>query len=80
MKSNSNCFNCKITQNDSVLHDQDYKTLKDISSDIGLSYNIIADISSKRKVNKKYNDFKFFPKIEIKRLDKTKIIESNDKL
>tara|TARA_R110002110_G_scaffold54567_2_gene156484 strand:+ start:966 stop:1208 length:243 start_codon:yes stop_codon:yes gene_type:complete len=80
MKSNTNCFNCKITQNHIVLHDEDYKTLKDISTDIGLSYNIIADISSKRKVNKKYSDFKFLPKIEIKRLDKTKIIESNDKL
>jgi len=76
MKSNTNCFNCKITQNDSVLHDKDYKTLKDISTDIGLSYNIIADISSKRKVNKKYSDFKFLPKIEIKRLDKTKTVDN----
>tara|TARA_R110000822_G_scaffold108763_1_gene238387 strand:- start:26 stop:262 length:237 start_codon:yes stop_codon:yes gene_type:complete len=76
MKSNTNCFNCKITQNDVVLHDEDYKTLKDISTDIGLSYNIIADISSKRKVNKKYSDFKFLPKIEIKRLDKTKTVDN----
>ncbi len=70
MKSQHNCFNCKITQNGQEVHNQDYTTLKDISDDIGLSYSIVADISSGRKKNLKYNNFKYFPKVEINRIQK----------
>ena len=70
MKSQHNCFNCTITQMGKEIHNKDYITLKDISDDIGLSYSIIADISSGRKKNLKYNDFIYFPSVEIKRLPK----------
>ena len=76
-------FNCKIyhdissgtEQGSSVentcmtLHNQDYKTLKDIANDLGLTYQQVADLSS-RKEKKKYKVFKFFPKIEINRIKK----------
>ncbi len=70
MKAQHPCFNCKITQDGKELHNEDYITLKDISDDIGLSYNIVADISCGRKKNLKYNNFKYFPKVEITRLSK----------
>ncbi len=67
-------FNCKIYhaigENTGVtLHNQDYKCLKDIAEDIGLTYQQVADLSSRRE-KKKYQEFKFFPKIEINRIKK----------
>tara|TARA_R100000278_G_scaffold47110_1_gene40843 strand:+ start:361 stop:579 length:219 start_codon:yes stop_codon:yes gene_type:complete len=67
-------FNCKIYydigENTGVtLHNQDYKCLKDIAQDIGLTYQQVADLSSRRE-KKKYQEFKFFPKIEINRIKK----------
>jgi hypothetical protein len=70
MKSKTNCFNCKITLNDNELHNKDYKSLKEISDDLGLSYAIIADLSNGRKQSKKYDKFKYQPKIEISRINK----------
>tara|TARA_R110000803_G_scaffold163099_1_gene226775 strand:- start:157 stop:354 length:198 start_codon:yes stop_codon:yes gene_type:complete len=52
-----------------TLHNKDYKCLKDISDDLGLTYQQVADLSS-RKEKKKYQQFKFFPNIEIVRLKK----------
>mgnify|MGYP003677743078 CR=1 FL=1 len=52
-----------------TLHNQDYKCLKDISADLGLTYQQVADLSSRRE-RKKYQEFKFFPKIEITRIKK----------
>ena len=67
-------YNCKIYhtigENTSMtLHNQDYKCLKDISEDLGLTYQQVADLSS-RKDKKKYQQFKYFPNIEIKRIIK----------
>jgi len=71
MKSKINCFNCKITQNDMELHNHDYKTLKDLAEDIGLSYNIVADMHCGRRKGNKRKQFKFQPKIEITRIEKS---------
>tara|TARA_R110001592_G_scaffold197997_1_gene446166 strand:+ start:218 stop:433 length:216 start_codon:yes stop_codon:yes gene_type:complete len=71
MKSKNNCFNCKITQNDIQLHDQDYQTLKDLADDIGLSYHIVADLHSGRRKENKRQQFKYQPKIEISRIEKS---------
>ena len=76
MKSLNNCFNCTIEQNGNTLLDKDYITLKEISEDIGLSYSIIADISSGRKKNSKYNNFKFMPQIQIRRINKKEYNEN----
>lgn len=67
-------FNCKIYhdigENTSMtLHNRDYKSLTDISNDLGLTYQQVADLSS-RKEKKKYQEFKYFPKIEITRIKK----------
>ena len=66
-------FNCKIYHNeDNVLHNENYKCLKDISAGLGLTYQQVADLSS-RKDKKKYQEFKFFPKIEITRIKKDEV-------
>jgi hypothetical protein len=69
MISKINRFNCKITQQGVELHNKDYLNLKDIANDIGLSYNIVANISCNRKPNKKTSDFIYFPKVEITKID-----------
>tara|TARA_R110002020_G_scaffold74129_2_gene189956 strand:+ start:949 stop:1179 length:231 start_codon:yes stop_codon:yes gene_type:complete len=72
-------FNCKIYHPqgdcnqegtlDNILHNKNYKTLKEISSELGLTYQQVADLSSRKQL-KKYQEFKYFPKIEIKRIKK----------
>ncbi len=70
-------YNCKIYHNlgDSTsmtLHNKDYKCLKDISQDLGLTYQQVADLSS-RKLKKKYQEFKYFPEIKIVKIKEEKI-------
>lgn len=62
-------YNCLIyhTIGDITLHNKDYKCLKDISEDLGLTYQQVADLSS-RKEKKKYQQFKFFPEIKITKI------------
>ena len=65
-------YNCKIYHNlgDSTsmtLHNKDYNCLKEIGEDLGLTYQQVADLSS-RKDKKKYQQFKYFPNIEIKKI------------
>ena len=65
-------YNCKIyhtlgEHTSMTLHNQDYKNLKEIAQDLGLTYQQVADLSS-RKDKKKYQQFKFFPQIEIIRI------------
>ncbi len=72
MKSKTNCFNCQITLNNLSIHDKNYITLKDIADELGLTYNVVADISSGRKKNHSYLNFKYQPKIEITRINKNK--------
>lgn len=67
-------FNCKIYHDigdntSMTLHNQDYNRLKDIADDLGLTYQQVADLSS-RKDKKKYQQFKYFPKIQITRIKK----------
>jgi len=61
-------YNCRIYHNigetDVILHNKNYKCLKDISEDLGLTYQQVADLSS-RKDKKKYQKFKYFPEIKI---------------
>ena len=66
-------FNCKIYHDENnILHNQEYKCLKDLANDLGLSYQQVADLSS-RKEKKKYQEFKYFPKIEINRIKKVSV-------
>jgi len=62
-------FNCKIYHSNEsgcifVLLDKDYQSLTEMSIDLGMSYQQVADLSS-RKEKKKYQKFKYFPNIDI---------------
>jgi hypothetical protein len=78
MKSKTNCFNCQIILNSKIIHDKDYITLKDISDELGLSYNIIADISCQRKKNHAYKNFIYQPIINIKRINKKECLKKDN--
>lgn len=68
MKSKTNKWLCVITQNGVECFNQEFLSLEDIGDELGLSKNIIFDITSKRRTNKKYENCRFFPKITITRL------------
>ena len=64
-------FNCKIYHTigdeEFILMDKNYKGLKEMSKDLGLTYQQVADLSSRRE-KKKYQQFKYFPTIDITRI------------
>tara|TARA_R100000805_G_C3594971_1_gene96282 strand:- start:664 stop:840 length:177 start_codon:yes stop_codon:yes gene_type:complete len=55
-----------------TLHNKDYKSLREISEDLGLTYQQVADLSS-RKDKKKYQEFRFYPEIKIVKIKNEKI-------
>ena len=63
-------YSCKIYhEGHEPLFQGEYKTLSNIAEVLGLTYQQVADLSSRRNL-KKYQTFKFFPKIEIQRIKK----------
>ena len=63
-------FNCKIYHDEkNILHNDNYNCLKDIANGLGLTYQQVADLSS-WKDKEKYQQFKYFPQIEINRIKK----------
>ena len=61
-------FTCKIYhEGHEPLFQGEYKTLSNIADALGLTYQQVADLSS-RKTLKRYQEFKYFPKIEIQRI------------
>jgi hypothetical protein len=63
-----NRFICKVCVGDIELHSKEYKTLKDISQDLGLSYQQVADISVGRMKKFQVGDFKYQPRVNIEKI------------
>ena len=63
-----NRFICIVSINDNELHKQEYKTLKDISNDLNLTYQQVADLSVGRPNKFINNKFKYSPKIRIEKI------------
>ena len=60
-------YNCKIFHDFTdriVLLDIDVESLKDLAKELDMSYQQIYDLHS-RKGQRKYQQFKYFPKIQI---------------
>tara|TARA_R110002096_G_scaffold396510_1_gene592396 strand:+ start:224 stop:556 length:333 start_codon:yes stop_codon:yes gene_type:complete len=72
-KTNKKCWNVFIKQNDTILHDKEYTTLKEASEDLGLTYSQICELGPNGRCKKKSLNFKFMPSIEI-----TKIISEEE--
>jgi len=72
-------FNCKVYQEcgsaSMTLLNQDFKNLREIAAELGLTYQQVADISS-RGGTKNYQKFKYYPKILIRRIPKNISIEN----
>tara|TARA_R110001632_G_scaffold135317_1_gene250769 strand:- start:527 stop:736 length:210 start_codon:yes stop_codon:yes gene_type:complete len=68
MRSLSNKWLCVISQDGVECFNQEFVTLNDIADNLGLSFNIVFDISSKRRSADKYKKCRFFPQINITRL------------
>ena len=71
----SRMFHCKIYYEDKdiVIHECQYKNLKEIAEDLGLKYQAVADISSASRKKPRFQQFKYYPKIEITRLKKNNL-------
>ena len=67
-------FNCCIKDHKGeTIHDEDYKTLMDISNDLGLTKAMVYDLNS-RKTDMKYKKFRFYSQITI-----NKILDNNNR-
>ena len=70
-------FTCKIYQDlghaSVTLLEKEFKSLKEISIELGLTYQQVADLSSRTK-QKEYQKFKYYPKIVIQRIPKNRSI------
>ena len=68
-------YNCKIYHDNLsekvVLLDIDVENLKVLASELGMTYQQVADLNSRGI--KKYQKFKYFPKIEITKIEKKDI-------
>tara|TARA_R110000764_G_C10713212_1_gene346980 strand:+ start:43 stop:261 length:219 start_codon:yes stop_codon:yes gene_type:complete len=56
------CWKVVVSVEDTILHKDEYISLRDIAEELNLTYNQVADISAGRK---KINKFKYQPKVEI---------------
>jgi len=66
------CYSCIVVVGDYVLHEEEYKTLRDIAIALDLTYQQVADINSNRK-HKFQNGFKYQPDIQIKKLSSVRV-------
>lgn len=63
----NNCWSLNVSVNGNVIHNEEYKTLQDISSILGFTYNQVVEISNKRK---KIGKGTFDTQYSIKRIGK----------
>tara|TARA_R100000654_G_scaffold19091_1_gene39288 strand:- start:1834 stop:2049 length:216 start_codon:yes stop_codon:yes gene_type:complete len=68
-------FKVMITLNDNIIHDKTYRSMTDIASQLGMSYQQVADISCGRVIPKYIStEFPFQPKINITKIKKENYI------
>lgn len=66
-------FLCKVIINGNIAHEKVYTRLKEISDDLKLSYQQVADYSCGRIRKRQTNNFIYHPKIEIIKLSKAEL-------
>lgn len=59
------CWNLKILNNENVIFEKDYTTLKSMPEDLGITYNRVVELSTGRKKQNggKYDSVYVFTKI-----------------
>jgi len=67
-KTNKMCWSVKITQGNIVLHEGEYRTLRDAGIELGLTYSQICELGPHGRNKKKSIRFKFMPEIVIEKI------------
>lgn len=65
-------FICKVMINGEIHHEKEYKSLRDICNELNLSYQQVADYSSKRVKRRQTNNFIFHPVVSIDKIKNEK--------
>tara|TARA_R100000541_G_scaffold11969_3_gene20229 strand:- start:1247 stop:1603 length:357 start_codon:yes stop_codon:yes gene_type:complete len=76
-KTNKNCWKILIKQGDYILCDKEYKTLREASVDLGLTYSQICELGPNGRCKKKSLNFKFMPSISITKINPDSIEDLN---
>ncbi len=73
--SNTNklCWNCKVIVNNNELLNKNYRTLKDIGTDLGMSYSQIFELAPKGRRSKTIPKSKYTPQYIISKLPQPNI-------
>lgn len=67
-KTNKMCWSVKITQGDIVLHEGQYRTLRDAGNELGLTYSQICELGPHGRNKRRSIRFKFMPDIVIEKI------------
>tara|TARA_R100001143_G_C3316159_1_gene112527 strand:- start:217 stop:516 length:300 start_codon:yes stop_codon:yes gene_type:complete len=70
-----NCWNCKVVNNGNTLFDEEFKTLRDVAEELGMTYNQVVEISSGRK---KKSNGKYDTQYEIEKIKKAEKLNKMD--
>ena len=62
-------YNVLVYINSQILHNKNYRSLKEIGEDLNLTYQQTADLSINRSNKFINNKFKYAPTISIKKID-----------
>jgi len=68
-ESNKLCWRVVISIDGNELHNKEYTTLKIAGDELGLTYSQICDLKPNGRNKKKHTAFKFYPKIDITRIE-----------
>lgn len=69
------CLKIYYPETNIIIKQGQYITLKDVAKDLGLTYNQTTELTNNGR-NKTKNKFKFYPKIELTKINKINPIDS----
>lgn len=74
-KTLKNCFNLSIVVNNQEIYNNDFKTLKEISEELGFTYNKVIEIKRNRR---KQLTGRYEPQYYINKIGKEDVEEGNE--
>ena len=67
-KTEKECWKLKISYPDYIVKEGTYKTLQDVATDLGLTYNQVSEMTNKGR-NKTKSKYSFYPTIDLHKID-----------
>ena len=68
-----NCWNCKVNLGEQIVLDEDFKTLREIATKLGVSYNQITELGPNGRRKTKKTNSPYITDITITRLSKGRV-------